>query len=57
MEPDCKEMILKGYTGSLEFRERIEIMTVNFKDLKKEVLQMIEKRMDKIRHETRGAFS
>lgn len=38
MEPDCKEMILKGYTGSLEFRERIEIMTLNFKDLKREVL-------------------
>ena len=38
MEPDCKEMILKGYTGSLEFRERIEIMVVNFKDLKREVL-------------------
>ena len=56
MEPDCKEMILKGYTGSLEFKERIEIMTCNFKDLKRELLLLIQNRMDHIRHETKGAF-
>mmetsp|Transcript_21559 Transcript_21559/g.33204 ORF Transcript_21559/g.33204 Transcript_21559/m.33204 type:complete len:93 (+) Transcript_21559:352-630(+) len=56
MEENISKMIQKAYLNSFEIKEKFDLMKTEFSDLKKEVIEIIEHRMDRVRFETRGAL-
>ena len=56
MTQDVQDLINKGASGTIEMQEKVSLLTVKFQELKRELVQIIEKKIDQIRFETRGAL-
>jgi len=57
MEPEVARMIERGFLSSHAIMEQFDIMSVKFDDLKKELVALLESKLENARFETRGALT
>ena len=56
MEIEIVEMIKSSYKNSNDLYNRMEVLTSEFNFLSKDINSKIDKRMEKVRDETKGAL-
>lgn len=56
MEKSIENMIKEAHQNSFAILERFDLIRVEFKQFKKSVDDQIDKRMDKVRFETKGVL-
>ena len=56
MEKSIEKMIKEAHQNSFAILERFDLIRVEFKQFKKDVDDQIDKRMDKVRFETKGVL-